>query len=266
MHNINIKEIIGIAKKAGDIAMSFYEKKYGIKDKKNKTPVTEADLAINKFLFEKLLKFGYPILSEESQDDFKKRKNAEYLWIIDPLDGTSDFIEKTDEFSILIGLVKNNKPVLGVVYEPAKMTTYWAEKGKGAFMEKCGKIDRLQVSKKTDPKEMTMLFSRNHLLESDVEIYKKLGIGKRRKRGSTSKICVIARGNAEIYVNTSDKTSEWDTCVPEIILTEAGGAITDIRGNKLVYNKKNPKHLNGFMASNGEGTMSSGAIGINLRF
>lgn len=250
MRNIEIEEIKNIAKKAGAIAMSFYEKDYNIKDKENKTPVTEADLAINKFLFEELAKFGYPILSEESKDDFEKRKNAEYVWIIDPLDGTSDFIEKTDEFSILIGLVKNNKPILGVAYEPAKDTIYWAERGRGAFSDRSGKIEKLHVSKITDPKEMTMLFSRNHLLDSDIDIYKKLGIGKQRKRGSTSKICVIARGDAEIYVNTSDRTGEWDTCAPNIILSEAGGNMMDMSGSNLTYNKESPKHLNGLVVCN----------------
>lgn len=251
MPNIDIKEIIEIAEDAGEIAMSFYKKDYSIKDKEDKTPVTEADVAINKFLFEKLEKFGYPILSEESNDDFEKRKNAEYVWVVDPLDGTSDFIDKTGEFSILIGLVKNNEPVLGVVYEPAKKALYWAEEGKGAFFLKDGKIERLQVSKKSNPREMTMLFSRNHLLDSDVEIFRKLGIGKERKRGSTSKICVIARGDAEVYVNTSDKTSEWDTCAPSIILKEAGGKITDMEERELKYNKnKDARHKNGFIASN----------------
>jgi 3'(2'), 5'-bisphosphate nucleotidase len=250
--NIDIEEIKNIAKKAGAIAMSFYKKDYNIDEKKNRTPVTEADMAINKFLLEELGKFGHPILSEESKDDFEKRKDAEYVWIIDPLDGTSDFIDKTDEFSILVGLVKNNQPVLGVVYEPAKDTIYWAQTGKGAFSDRSGKTERLQVSKITDPKEMTMLFSRNHLLDSDIEIYKKLGIGKQRKRGSTSKICVIARGDAEIYVNTSNKTGEWDTCANQIILEESGGKISDIYGNKLTYNKENPMNLKGFIMTSGE--------------
>jgi len=252
MHKIDIEEIIKIARVAGSIAMQFYDKKYSIGEKENKTLVTEADIIINNFLIEKLSTYNYPILSEEGEDDFEKRKNAEFIWIIDPLDGTSDFINRTNEFSILIGLVKNNEPVLGVVYEPVKNSLYWAKKGKGAFLNKNRKNIRLQVSGKDDFSDMTILLSRNHLLNSDVELCKKLNIGTQRKRGSTSKACVIARGNAEIYVNTSDKTGEWDTCAVNIILTEAGGDMTDMRGNKLEYNKREETgHLNGFVASNG---------------
>lgn len=251
MHGIDIKEIVDIAKKAGEIAMSFYGKDYDIRNKDNKTPVTEADLAINKFLLEELSRFGYPILSEESEDDFEKRKNAEYVWIVDPLDGTSDFIQKTGEFSVLIGLVRDSQPILGVVFEPVLGNLYFAEKNKGSFLEKDGVIKKIYVSSNEDFAEMTILLSRNHLLEKDVKLCDNLKIGKRIQRGSTSKMCLIAAGKAEIYVNTSDWTGEWDTCAPGLVLQEAGGRITDLNELELFYNNFVPRNLSGFIASNG---------------
>jgi len=252
MNNIDIQEIKKIVREAGKEIMKYYNCHHDVsyKNQDKFSPLTKADLASEKIIKQELKKFKLPILSEEAEDD-KARLNSEYVWIVDPLDGTSDFIKKTGEFSVLIGLVKNGEPILGVVYEPAKNTFYWAEKGKGAFIEKNGKTRKIKVSNKKDFSEMTILLSRNHLLKSDIKLCNNLRIGKKIKRGSTSKMCVIARGEAEIYVNTSDRTGEWDTCAPQIILEEAGGEITDMRGGKLMYNKKMPKNLSGFVASNG---------------
>jgi 3'(2'), 5'-bisphosphate nucleotidase len=251
LKNFKLEKIKEIARKAGDEVMKYYKKRYNISYKKGdkNTPLTEADLASEEIIKEQLQKLGIPILSEEAVDD-SDRLNSKYVFIVDPLDGTSDFIDKTDEFSIMIGLAKNEKPILGVAFEPAKKTMYFAEKGKGAFMEKNGEVRQMKISDKNNFKDMTILLSRNHLLESDVKLCESLEIGRQVKRGSTSKMCVIARGEAEIYVNTSDKTGEWDTCAVEAILSEAGGKVTDMDGNDLVYNKEVPKNLNGFVASN----------------
>lgn len=250
---IQVEEIKKIAKTAGEEILKYYNEEYKIEYKTSdeSSPLTEADLASNEIILSELEKYGYPILSEETKDDSKRLK-SEYVWIVDPLDGTSDFVGKTDEFSVLIGLVQNGEPVLGVVYEPAKGVFYWAEKGEGAFMEKDGEVKKIQVSDKSNFEEMTILLSRNHLLEADKKLCEDLKIGKKKPRGSTSKMCVISRGDAEIYVNTSDKTGEWDTCASEMILTEAGGKITDISGESIKYNKEIPKNLNGFVASNGK--------------
>jgi len=248
---IDIKEINNIAREAGEEILKFYAIDFDVSYKTNdkSSPFTEADLASNRIILERLKKHNFPILSEESVDD-KARLNSEYVWMVDPLDGTSDFVGKTDEFSVMIGLVKDGNPILGVVYEPAKKIMYFAEKGKGAFMEKDGPVFKLEVSNKSKFKDMTILFSRNHLLDSDIKLCENLKIGKQIKRGSTSKMCVIARGDAEIYVNTSDRTGEWDTCAPQVILEEAGGKVTDMDGNNLRYNKKIPKNKNGFVATN----------------
>lgn len=248
---IDIEDIKKIAQEAGGRILEFYNSEYDVsyKTADKSSPITEADLASNKIVLNGLRKYEFPILSEESTDD-KSRLESEYVWIVDPLDGTSDFIEKTGEFSVMIALAKNGEPVLGVVYEPVKKTFYFAEKGEGAFMEKNGETKNLEVSRVNDFSQMTILLSRNHLLESDVKLCENLKIGKKLQRGSVSKMCVIARGDAEIYVNTSNRTGEWDTCAPHLILEEAGGKITDIFGQRLKYNKEIPKNENGFVSSN----------------
>lgn len=250
--DINIRDIMSIAKEAGDKVLEIYNTDYAIEFKGGdpKNPLTKADLASEKIIKNGLAKYAMPILSEESIDDVA-RLDSEYVWIVDPLDGTSDFVEKTGEFAIMIGLVKNKRPILGVVYEPAFGRFYFAQAGRGAYSEQKGETKKLHVSSKNQFSEMAMLLSRNHLSESDIKLGEDLKIGKQIKRGSTAKMCVIASGDAEIYVNTSNRTGEWDTCSVELILEEAGGTVTDMDGQQLIYNKATPKNENGFIASNG---------------
>ena len=258
MQKIKIKEILEIAKYAGDIAMDFYDKKYITNQKENETPVTEADIAINDYLIKELEKYNHPILSEEVKDDFKRRKSAELVWIIDPLDGTADFIQKTGEFSIMIGLInKKGESILGVVYAPALGEIYWAEKGKGAFFASSNenidkwlkKTKQIQISEKKF-QNGKILVSRNHLGEYEQEIAKKYNMIQIPAGSAGLKICWIARGNAELYINSSNKSGVWDICAGDIILTEAGGKITDKNQNKILYNKKEIMLLNGYIASN----------------
>ncbi len=251
MH-IDIEEIKKIAERAGEEIMKYYKTDLGVTYKKgNKSsPLTKADLASNKIICEALKKYGWPILSEESADD-KKRLNFEYVWIVDPLDGTMDFIERTGEFSIIMALVKNKRPIKGVMYEPALGRVSYAEEERGAYLEEGENVKKLEVSQETDFAKMKILLSRFHILEKEKAFIKKLGIGEQQTRGSVAKISVIAEGKAHVYINSSDKTSEWDTCAGALILREAGGKITDMDGNELTYNSEDPRHLNGYVASNG---------------
>jgi len=252
-HNINIQEIISIAKKAGNIAMQFYDKKYSIEQKQNKTPVTEADLAVNDFLMDKLSKYNYPILSEEIEDNWEARKNADFVWIIDPLDGTTDFIQKTGEFSIMIGLAnKKGESVLGVVYAPALDELYYAQKNKGAFLCHCEDDQRegeaISVSN-SGVKDGTILVSRNHLGEYEQKIAKKYNMKQIPAGSAGLKICWIAKGDAELYINSSNRCGLWDTCAADIILTEAAGYICDKNNNEILYNTEGVMLLNGYIVS-----------------
>lgn len=242
-----------VAREAGEAVLSFYGGEYVVNGKDvggQEEPVTEADLVSNKTILKELKRFNYGILSEETNED-NGRFEREKVWIVDPLDGTSDFVKKTGEFSIAIGLAERGRPILGVVYWPMKDKLYWAITGKGAYLEEGNKSPvRLTVSKKENPTGMTILVSRSHLLELEQWVAEKFQM-KQLPHGSILKICLVAEGVGDIYMNTSDKTGEWDTCAPEVIIREAGGKITDMDSKDLEYNKKNPKNLNGFVVTNG---------------
>ncbi len=293
-HNIKIQEIIEIAVRAGNIAMQFYDKEYTIEQKQNKTPVTEVDITIDNFLIEELSKYNFPILSEEVKDNFKKRKNAGFVWIVDSLDGTTDFIQKTNEFSIMIGLAnKKGESVLGVVYAPALDELYYAQKNKGAYLchpgqrehllpqtdpgsyqklqtytcHSCVKVNQsiierettcvegrnlpqqIQVSKKL-LKNGKILTSRNHLGTYEQEIAKKYNMKQIPTGSAGLKMCWIAKGNAELYINSSNKSGLWDLCAADIILTEADGNITDKNKDKIFYNVEDVILQNGYIISN----------------
>ncbi len=256
MENIEWKNILldvkEVAMTAGQAVMELYLQDYKTREKGPGNPVTEADLLSNKIILSGLERYGFGVLSEEEADN-EDRLSKEYVWIIDPLDGTMDFIDKTGEFTIMIGLVKSGRPVLGVVYQPAAKILYYAVKNKGAFRENKGKAVRLSVSDKSNFKESAILMSRFHNSADIMDLIANLKIGKKISCGSAGlKFCRIASAEAEININTSDKTSEWDICAAHIILTEAGGKLSDINGNEFVYNKKNPRNLHGYVAANKE--------------
>ena len=247
-----LSAVISVIKDAGDAVIERYSRgKNRTNIKNDGSPVTEADLVSQKIILQGLKKFGYPIISEE-QENGDQRLQQDKVWLVDPLDGTKDFLDRTGEFSVMIGLVENGEPVLGVVYQPVKDIFYYAQKGKGAFMRiGTGTDIKLQVSSIDVPERATMLLSRHHLQPAEVKIAKDMGITKIIPCGSVGvKVGLIASGEGEIYVVSSGNTSEWDTCAPDIIIQEAGGIMTDMKGKKLVYNKKSLKSKNGFVVTN----------------
>ncbi|MBH41551.1 MAG: 3'(2'),5'-bisphosphate nucleotidase CysQ [Candidatus Magasanikbacteria bacterium] len=245
------KKVIGIAKEAGNAIMSIYNKEYVIEKKKDNSLVTAADLAANTIIVAGLKNIStYPILSEEIKDT-SERLSHEFVWIVDPLDGTSDFIKKNGEFSVMIGLVQNNTPIFGVSYEPVTQKSYYAQKGVGAFvLEPETDPRKLHVSSISNITQMTVISSRSHP-EKD-SFAKKLGITKQILSGGIGvKIGKMTEKKADIYYNTSPHTSIWDTCAPHCIIEEAGGKMTDLSGNPLVYNTKETKNMHGVLATNG---------------
>lgn len=254
MNKVNIEDIKNIAKEAGKKVLEFYNQEYKIsyKDGNESTPLTEADLASDKIINSGLKKFNIPILSEETIDDLS-RLDSEYVFIVDPLDGTSDFVKKTGEFSVMIGLAKNGVPIMGVAYEPLKKIFYIAEKGRGCFIDKDGKIERVEVNNNSNFNEWRILVSRSHLRDEELIVSEKFDFKEKIPMGSVPiKIGKIVSGEAEIYINSSDKTGEWDTCVGQLMVEEAGGKMTDMYGESIVYNKKVPKNLKGFVVTNGQ--------------
>ena len=245
-----LNKTISIIKKAGKTVLNYYNKDYKIKNKALDSPVTIADLESEKIILSGLKEFGYGILSEESDDD-KERLKMKRAWIVDPLDGTKDFINKTGEFTIMIGLVENKKPILGLVYKPVDDILYYAIKGEGAHRVKNKKSKKLKVSKRKSFNEIKMITSRFHLSPDIKKIANDLGIKHSVSCGSAGlKIGYIAEQKADLNINTSSHTYEWDLCAADIVLSEAGGKLTDIKGNKFIYNKDNPRNEHGYVASN----------------
>jgi 3'(2'), 5'-bisphosphate nucleotidase len=253
MINFDIEEIKKIARDAGKEILKYYPKDYGVIEKADGSPVTVADLASEEIIQAELKKYSFPIISEEAENENLNLRKLDYVWLVDPLDGTSDFIEKTGEFAVLIGLLKNNEPFLGIIYQPVTEKLYFAQKGKGAYLEENGRVEKIGVSDKKEFSEMNFLFSRNHLLETEVKLN-----GKLKTKGSVIigsagiKIASIAEGKGDIYLNSSDKLCFWDTCAGEIILCEAGGKTTDIMGRPLNYGKNNFWHMDGCLVTNGK--------------
>lgn len=247
-----LSDVISVVKDAGEAVLEYYNCGGGKKNiKPDGSPVTKADLVSQKIILQGLKKFGYPIISEEQEDD-DRRLSYDKAWLVDPLDGTKDFLNRTGEFSVMVGLVENGEPILGVVYQPVKGILYYARKGFGAYKCVGNAVPvKLKVSSKSNTQQASMFISRNHTLPAELKLAKDLGITKIIPCGSAGiKVGLIASGEGEIYVVSSGNTSEWDTCAPDIIIHEAGGFMTDMKGEKLVYNKKSFKNKNGLVVTN----------------
>lgn len=241
---------INAARKAAKEILDVYQTDF-VAEIRDGEPVTEADNRSNDVIIKELDRTGYPILSEESFDDLE-RLNQSKVWIVDPLDGTSDFVKKTGEFSVMIGLVDNKVPVVGVVYQPTEDTLYVAEKGVGAYQQVSEEWSRLDVSKITDIALASVLMSRSHLAESEEVFLNDLGVSKFVQHGSCGlKVAKIATGKADLYFSMTTKIKQWDTCAAACIIAEAGGKITDMLGNDLIYNIAELNHKNGILVSNG---------------
>ena len=249
---------VALARKAGVIILDFYEKGFEVEEKifadNFSEPVTIADRTASRIIVEGLGE-AFPndgILSEEEPDD-ERRLTKNRVWIIDPLDGTQGFVEKNGDFAVQIGLAENGEAILGVVFLPLENVLYYASRNDGAFMiETDGQPKRLQVSGVTDFAEMSLAVSRNHRSPKMNRVLQAFGLRREIKRGSVGlKIGLIAQQIADLYIHFSPRTKHWDTCAPEIILREAGGKLTDVFGERIVYNTTDVHNHNGVLASNG---------------
>ncbi|MDD3645893.1 MAG: 3'(2'),5'-bisphosphate nucleotidase CysQ [Candidatus Gracilibacteria bacterium] len=241
--------MINIAKKivlvAGKEIMKIYEGDFDVEIKEDNSPITIADKKANEIILKELENTYIPVLSEEKKDSLN-RLDSEYLWVVDPIDGTKDFINKTGEFSIMIGLVKNGKPIMGVVYAPAKNKLYYAQAGKGSFLEENGETIKLEINKKNHK----ILISRNHTTDKEFKLIEELNLEAIACGSIGVKFGLIAEGKAGNYLNLSNKLKEWDLVAPQIILEEAGGKVTDTLGNCITYNTKQVNLENGCIGTN----------------
>ena len=241
-----------LAVRAGAILLEHYVQP-AIRWKGRDNPVTEADRLASAFLI-KELKRMFPadgFLSEEESDE-PDRLSKSRVWIIDPLDGTLEFIRHLDEFAVMIGLSIDGIPSVGIVYQPITEKLYYAESGSGAFVTENRATRLLQVSRESDPLGMTIALSRSHRA-ADVDVIRnELGITNTTTCGSIGlKVGLICEGRAHVYLHTSSQTSQWDTCASDVILREAGGRMTDTFNNPFRYNAPEVRNFHGVIASNG---------------
>ena len=239
-----IPELKQIAKKAGDAILEIYNTEdFQVEMKSDDSPLTRADKASNDVICAGLesLPLQYPIISEENKAiDYEERKKFETHWLVDPLDGTKEFIKRNGEFTVNIALVHQQKTSLGIVYIPYVDEMYWAISGEGAYMEKDGIETRMQAAnfKLTDP-ALNVVCSRSHLNDATQNFINKLNAPNLVAKGSSLKFLTIAQGNAHVYPRLGP-TMEWDTGAAQIILEEAGGKVIDEEtGATLLYNKEN---------------------------
>lgn len=238
------------ADEAGKAILEIYKGEFMEFTKKDDSPITEADLKSNEIIKKYLSKTPHQILSEEDKDDLE-RLSKDTIWIVDPLDGTSDFIDKTGEFTVMIALVKNKKPILGIIGWPTEKTFFVAQKDKGAFKFSNNEWKKISVTDTSDLTKCRTLGSRHHLSEKEKSFIKKLGIVDFTSIGSSLKVGKISSGEAEAYITTTNKMKEWDSAASYCIITEAGGKMTDMLGNEIVYNNENVYHQNGILVTNG---------------
>lgn len=243
-----------IAREAGDILMRYYRGDYDIELKGGTEPVTEADRAANEHIVRRL-RATFPedgVLAEESADEAGSIGDVQRVWMVDPMDGTKEFIKHTDEFAAMIGLAIAGRPVLGVVNQPATGTLYRGIVGEGAECVQAGETTALQVNPTTQLADLKLICSRSHLPEVVERIMQDLGITEMVRSGSVGlKIGKIGTGICDLYLHPSIGTKLWDACAPEAILHAAGGRLTDFDGHPVAYDLSNLHNERGLMASNG---------------
>ena len=249
LKRIDIQKINSIAKKAGDEIIKIYQQDFDVDYKADNSPLTKADIKSNEMITESLkdLYPEIPILSEENKEvPYNIRKNWEYFWLIDPLDGTKEFVKKNGEFTVNIALIHKDTPVLGVIYAPVLEILYYAQKEKGAFKQEKGAITKkLPIySNSNNNNSLKVIVSKSHYNQETKYFVNNLKNQYKRNIefiyiGSSLKFCLIAEGKADIYPRLAP-TMEWDTAAGQAIVKQAGGRVTKFKNKQpLKYNKKN---------------------------
>ena len=246
MNQNNIKEIVEDLIQtflyAGEVSLKLRDQGLLKEMKSDNTPVSNGDLEVNKILINKIKEVtpSIPIVSEETSEN-KLRDNLENFWLIDPIDGTYDYINNLDEFTINAGLIIDRKPAAGLIYAPAKKRMFYSY-GDGFSFELINKKSvNLNHSKSFDKNEIKFVSYSNKLKPEINEIYKELNVKKYVKMKSSFKFCVIAAGEYDGYV-AEPRASEWDIAAGHAILKHSGGSITDFDGKEILYGKKNFKN------------------------
>lgn len=248
-----LPQVVAIAlSAAGTILEVYRHENVEIACKIDETPVTQADIAAHHLIVESLSRLTpqLPVLSEEGEiPAFSERQTWSHYWLVDPLDGTKEFIAQTDEFSVNIALVVDHEPVMGVIVSPVTEHCYYAAKGQGAYHQVAsGSAQPLATREWPAIGPLSVAISRRHRAERLADLMAPLGDYAVLKMGSSLKFCAIAQQKADLYPRLG-RTCEWDTAAGQCVLTEAGGAILDLQGVALRYNTKEDIYNPGFMAT-----------------
>jgi 3'(2'), 5'-bisphosphate nucleotidase len=244
VEEFSLDDIIALALSAGQAVMEVYGTEFKVDIKTDKSQLTEADRRSNNIISDGLKRLypGIPVLSEEGGEiPYSIRKEWKTFWLVDPLDGTKEFIKRNGEFTVNIALIGGGRPVLGVVYAPARDLLYFAKEGDGAYKKVGMKKSRLHV-KKINNEKLVVVASRSHMndetkgfIDSLSRHYKSLEL---TSSGSSLKLCLVAEGAADIYPRLA-LTMEWDTAAAHAIVSEAGGHVVKFgTEEELAYNKE----------------------------
>ena len=265
-----LPQVVGIAIQAGHAIMEIYANpSIVVTAKADNSPLTQADLASDRVISAGLaeLSLGLPVLSEESaQIAFDDRCDWQSFWLIDPLDGTKEFIKRNGEFTVNIALIENGEPVLGVVYSPVLDVCYFAARGAGAFVRR-GVDEAKAISVKTHvPGEpLKVVASRSHSDASTHALLGKLGRYECISMGSSLKLCLVAEGSAHLYPRLGP-TMEWDTAAAHAVVKQAGGRVRDFNGEELQYNKPDLHNPEFFVLSAADKDLRSLMVSENTGF
>jgi len=219
-----ITELKDIARSAGEAIKRVRSRGAGVEEKSDGTPVTEADRASHRTITERLevLSPSYPVISEEGDVESKLGEDSSRYWLVDPLDGTKEFVKGLPEYTVNIALVEEGQPVLGVILIPESGVLYHAVNRKGAWRSEAGGSSAQRISVNEDAEELTAVISRSHSGEETERLLNAMDVDTTMKRGSSLKICAVAEGDATVYVRPAP-TYLWDTAAGTAILRQAGG-------------------------------------------
>ncbi len=243
-----VSAVCDVSREAGRATLGFYGGAVSVERKSDDSPLTAADKAAHTLIVEALRRLtpGVPVLSEESSEtEVAERRKWDTFWLVDPLDGTKEFIKGTGEFTVNIALISGTEPVLGVVHIPVTGVTYWGSKEGGAFMAQAGKDPVAIHTRPANPERLVIVASKDHAGPRVEAMLKRLTTASTANLGSSLKFCLIAEGRADFYPRLQP-TCEWDTGAAQCVLESAGGSVTDLAGQRLVYNKEqltNPSFL-----------------------
>lgn len=234
-----LPDVVALARKAGDAILEIYDTEFDVEHKQDDSPLTAADLAAHKCIVAglKTMDPQWPVLSEESAaQPFSERCDWNPYWLVDPLDGTKEFVNRNGEFTVNIALIRDHAPVLGVVHVPVTGVTYFAADGHGAWRRN-GNDEPERISVCEQERVPRVVGSRSHRGKLIDAYLANLGEHDMVAMGSSLKFCVVAEGGADVYPRLGP-TSEWDTAAAHAVVKNAGGRVVQLDGTDLSYNAK----------------------------